>query len=82
MRLFRELELESNLRHMHRLRQGPAKSIESSPVHLDVIRDLTQINTLRSSTAYAVLEVSGELLRSRLRRDSHVQATSERADGC
>jgi len=70
---FRELEQQSNSRHMQRLRQGSAQSIESSPVHLDIIRDLTQINSLLTATAYPILEASGELLRSRLRPDPQIE---------
>ena len=64
---FRELEHQSSQRHMQRLRDGTVESIDSSPVHLDVIRDLAQINSLLAATAYPILEESGHLLRSRLR---------------
>ena len=67
------LEQQSNSCHMQRLRQGLAQSIESSPVHLDIIRDLTQINSLLTATAYPILEASGELLRSRLRPDPQIE---------
>ncbi len=64
---FREAEQLSGQRHLQRLRDGSVESIDSSPVHLDVIRDLAQINSLLTSTAYPILEESGHLLRSRLR---------------
>jgi len=64
---FREAEHRSGQHHLQRLRDGTVESIDSSPVHLDVIRDLGQINSLLASTAYPILEGSGELLRSRLR---------------
>jgi phosphate:Na+ symporter len=64
---FRALERESAERHIQRLRDGTLESIDSSPIHLDVIRDLAQINSLLASTAYPILEESGHLLRSRLR---------------
>jgi phosphate:Na+ symporter len=64
---FRALERESAEGHMQRLRDGTIASIDSSPIHLDVIRDLAQINSLLASTAYPILEGSGHLLRSRLR---------------
>jgi phosphate:Na+ symporter len=80
--LFRELEQRSNLRHMQRLRQGSAESIESSSIHLDVIRDLAQVNSLLTSTAYPILEASGELLRSRLRSDTRtLRSSGGRIDG-
>ena len=63
----RTLEHESSEQHMNRLREGSAASIDSSPIHLDVIRDLAQINSLLASTAYPILEQSGALLSSRLK---------------
>ena len=71
---FRDLEQECNLRHMQRLRDGAAETVESSPIHLDVIRDLAQINSLLTSTAYPILEASGDLLRSRLRSAPQTKA--------
>jgi len=67
---FRGLQLKSNRRHMARLRAGAAESIDSSPIHLDVIRDLSQINSLLCSVSYPILEQSGDLLDSRLREVS------------
>jgi phosphate:Na+ symporter len=64
---FRELQQESGEQHMERLRIGTAASIESSATHMDVMRDLDQINTLLVSTAYPLLEESGALLKTRLR---------------
>jgi phosphate:Na+ symporter len=67
---FRAMERESSERHIQRLRAGTVESIDSSPIHLDVIRDLAQINSLLSSTAYPILEDGGHLHRSRLRAES------------
>lgn len=77
---FRDLEQECNLRHMQRLREGAAETIESSPIHLDVIRDLAQINSLLTSTAYPILEASGDLLRSRLRSTPQAKADSSASE--
>ena len=52
--------------HFERLRQGLLESLGSSSVHLDVIRDLRRINDHLTSTAYDILEESGEL-QSRLK---------------
>ena len=41
-------------------------SIETSAIHLDILRDLKQINSLLASAAYPVLQQYGELLDSRL----------------
>ena len=42
------------------------KSVETSSIHLDTIRDLKQINSLLASIAYPVLEEQGLLSESRL----------------
>ena len=43
------------------------RSIDTSTIHLDTIRDLKQINSLLASLAYPVLEERGLLRGSRLR---------------
>lgn len=63
----RELEKETSAKHFERLRDGTAKSIETSSIHLDTIRDLKQINSLLASMAYPVLEERGLLGGSRLK---------------
>lgn len=75
---FRAMERESAERHIARLRAGTVESIDSSPIHLDVIRDLAQINSLLASTAYPILEDSGQLHRSRLRGVAPDAADGER----
>jgi phosphate:Na+ symporter len=62
----RSLEKASNQSHFDRLRDGTAKSVETSSIHLDTIRDLKQINSLLASMAYPVLEERGMLQGSRL----------------
>ncbi len=62
----RELERQTSQRHFERLREGTAKSIETSAVHLDTLRDLKQINSLLASLAYPVLEEEGVLGTTRL----------------
>jgi phosphate:Na+ symporter len=63
----RTLEKESSQSHFDRLREGAAKSVETSSIHLDTIRDLKQINSLLASMAYPVLEEAGLLTDSRLK---------------
>jgi phosphate:Na+ symporter len=63
----RDLERQTSQRHFERLREGTAKSIETSALHLDTIRDLKQINSLLASIAYPVLEEHGLIGRTRLR---------------
>jgi phosphate:Na+ symporter len=43
------------------------ESLETSSLHLDILRDLKRINSHLSSVAYPILEQAGELRASRLR---------------
>jgi phosphate:Na+ symporter len=63
----RTLERQSSDSHFGRLRDGAARSIETSTIHLDTIRDLKQINSLLAAMAYPVLEEAGQLSGSRLK---------------
>ncbi len=63
----RDREKMSTQGHFERLSAGTAKSVETSSIHLDTIRDLKQINSLLASIAYPVLEEQGLLRGSRLR---------------
>jgi phosphate:Na+ symporter len=64
---FRDREREAADRHLERLRRGRAESIETSSLHLDILRDLKRINSHLTSVAYPILEQTGELRASRLR---------------
>jgi phosphate:Na+ symporter len=75
----RELELETAERHYERISQGLAVSIETSALHLDVIRDLKRINSHLTSVAYPILETRGELADSRLRKRAAEAGTKEDA---
>ncbi|MEI5677794.1 Na/Pi cotransporter family protein [Mesorhizobium sp. CGMCC 1.15528] len=63
----RDFEKETSNSHFVRLRDGTAKSVETSSIHLDTIRDLKQINSLLASMVYPVLEEQGLLSGSRLK---------------
>jgi phosphate:Na+ symporter len=63
----REEEREAAERHFRRLRDGLPETIETSALHLDVLRDLKRINAHLTTVAYAILEQRGELRDSRLR---------------
>ena len=63
---FRDLEIKGGRSHMERLRSGRLESIETSALHLDVLRDLKRINSHLTAVAYPILDASGELRRSRL----------------
>jgi len=62
----RDVEKATSRSHFDRLREGTARSLETSTIHLDTIRDLKQINSLLASMAYPVLEDHGLLRGSRL----------------
>lgn len=71
----RAAELDAAERHYARLKQGRPESIETSSIHLDVIRDLKRINGHLTSVAYPILETAGELSESRLRQQNDEPTT-------
>jgi phosphate:Na+ symporter len=68
--VFRDLEGRATEAHFARIRAGRVESVETSALHLDLLRDLKRINAHVAAAAYAVLEKRGELLSSRLRQDA------------
>jgi phosphate:Na+ symporter len=63
----REAESRAADSHFARLREGRTESIETSSIHMDVIRDLKRINGHLASVAYPILEAAGELADTRLK---------------
>jgi phosphate:Na+ symporter len=63
----RRMEKESSERHLARLRSGLLDSLQTSSLHLDMLRDLKRINAHLVSVAYPILDESGLLVESRLR---------------
>ncbi len=63
----RNAELAASESHLRRLRDGRAESIETSSLHLDVLRDLKRIHSHICSVAYPVIEATGELQPNRLK---------------
>jgi len=63
----RAAEFAAAENHLARLREGRTESIESSSLHLDILRDLKRIHSHICSVAYPVLERAGELQPSRLK---------------
>jgi len=57
----RNIELAAGERHFERLREGRPESVETSSLHLDVLRDLRRIHSHLCSVAYPVLEAAGVL---------------------
>ncbi len=57
----RKAEVRAAEQHLERLREGRPETIETTSIHLDVLRDLKRIHSHISATAYPVLEAAGEL---------------------
>lgn len=57
----RNAELAATERHLDRLREGRPESLETTSLHLDVLRDLKRIHSHICSVAYPVLDGAGEL---------------------
>lgn len=55
----RSFELAATERHLERLREGRPESIETTSLHLDVLRDLKRIHSHICSVAYPVLDAAG-----------------------
>lgn len=74
----REAEAHAADSHYARLREGRPESIETSSIHMDVIRDLKRINGHFTTVAYPILEAAGELAETRLKTTA-TEATRETA---
>ena len=68
----REAERSAAESHLARLRAGRPETLETSSLHLDVLRDLKRIHSHICSVAYPVLEGTGELQPSRLTQQENV----------
>ncbi|MGH7070332.1 MAG: Na/Pi cotransporter family protein, partial [Acetobacteraceae bacterium] len=68
--VFRDLEAAATMGHFQRLRERRVASMETSALHLDLVRHIKEVNAhLVAAAAYPVLEGQGELLTSRVRQD-------------
>ena len=78
---FRDLEMQGGYKHLERLRSGQVESLETSALHLDILRDLKRINSHLTAVAYPILDATGELRRSRLLPTGDADAAAERDAG-
>lgn len=62
----RGLEQSLQRKHLGRLREGLAESIETSNIHQETLRVLKQVNTSFAMAGYPILTETGDLLSSRL----------------
>lgn len=69
----RRLEARSSGAHIQRVRERVPASLETSSLHLDILRDLKRITAHLASVAYPILETKGELDESRLRDTAHLE---------
>jgi phosphate:Na+ symporter len=56
----RSAELAAAERHLERLREGRPETLETTSLHLDILRDLKRIHSHICSAAYAVLDAAGK----------------------
>jgi phosphate:Na+ symporter len=77
----RNTELAATERHLDRLREGRPESIETTSLHLDVLRDLRRIHSHICSVAYPVLDAAGELAVAEKSAESDVAAVSAPSPG-
>lgn len=78
----RDLIEQSSSTHLSRLGNGDPKTVQSTSLHLDVLRDLSRINSHLVATAYPILNAAGHVRKikwttakgkskSNMRRPSH-----------
>lgn len=63
----RRLEARSAALHLARVRAGRIETIETSTIHLDLLRDLKRVNAHLTSVAHPILHEIGALQESRVR---------------
>ncbi|SCB57165.1 phosphate:Na+ symporter [Rhizobium aethiopicum] len=63
----RRMEKQSAEHHLERLRDGRADSLQTSSLHLDMLRDLKRINAHIVSVAHPIMDENGLLIESRVR---------------
>lgn len=61
---FRDDEQAANQHHLDRLREGNAASIDTSAIHLDLLRDLKRIHSHLTAIAYTITDRSPVLMQS------------------
>jgi phosphate:Na+ symporter len=68
---FRDAETAATRSHFERLRAGGPDTVETSTIHLDLLRDMKLINShIVAAAAYPILERQGKLLASRIVTDA------------
>jgi phosphate:Na+ symporter len=57
----RAAEIAAAERHFERLREGRPETVQTTSLHLDILRDLKRIHSHICSVAYSVLEAAGQM---------------------
>ncbi|WP_180325230.1 Na/Pi cotransporter family protein [Cereibacter azotoformans] len=76
----RRLEAVSAERHLGRLRAGRPEAMETSTIHLDLLRDLKRLNAHVTSVAHPILTEIGALRESRMRASAPRRSLREQTD--
>jgi phosphate:Na+ symporter len=74
----RNAELAAAERHLERLREGRPETLETTSLHLDVLRDLKRIHSHICSVAYSVLDAAGERVGQEARSEEGIAESSAR----
>ena len=74
--VIRDLERSYVEKHYDRVGERLPDTIETSSLHLDVLRDLKRINGHLTAVAYPILDRAGELSQSRLLADAEERTTA------
>lgn len=77
--VMRDAELVATESHYTRLRDGRPESLESSAIHLDLIRDLKRINDHLVAVSYPLLDAVGALRQTRLFESETLSIASTRS---
>lgn len=74
-RLVNAFERRAVENHLERLRQGHRESIETSALYVDMLRDLRRIHSHLAAVAYPILDMAGELRKTRLKKRNSAPLT-------
>jgi phosphate:Na+ symporter len=80
-RRVREMERRGNMLHFARLQSEQIESLETSGLHLDILRDFKRIDSHLASIAYSVLEANRQR-ETRLLEPADAEADAETAGEC
>jgi phosphate:Na+ symporter len=73
----RNAELTAAEQHLDRLREGRPETLETTSLHLDVLRDLKRIHSHICSVAYPVLDAVGETLIAKVAESDPITLTAQ-----